>query len=79
MQPVEEGRGSHTFAEGKCQICGYSADAPMPTAPAQPQPTTSADHGRDGSAKQWLLPVLVALVCFGAAVTTTVIILKKRG
>lgn len=92
---LEETKLSHgdTDSDGKCDTCGYAADAPTqpePTvpvttepvatepAPTQAEPTDPGISGQDPGQKKWLLISLVAVVCFAAAITATVLILKKR-
>ena len=85
MTVLEEGRGDHSDSDGdgKCDLCGYSADVPLPTETPEelrPQETTQTPSGEKKSGgNNWLILLLVALVSFSAAVTATVIILKKKG
>jgi len=84
----------HDMEKGICLSCNYKAGSetqPEETAPVsertvpptesdvppetgiQPKTSEQASHTRE-----WLLPVLVALVSFGSAVTAAVIVLKKK-
>ena len=74
----------HDEQDGKCATCGY-ASGTKETDPRQ-EPTEPAGDPEPGnkepSGKDWITVLLVALVCFGAAITSTVIVLKmqkKRG
>jgi len=73
---LEETKTVHNMKDGKCATCGYkdpaaSNPSEAPT-PAAPQPSKS-ENGLD-----WLTVALIGVVCFAAAITATVIILKKK-
>ena len=80
MQPVELGREVHTDSnsDGACDLCGYIPEVPEAPEPTQPQATQAPVTDEKPAGNHWLLPVLVALVSFAAAVTVTVIILKQK-
>lgn len=80
MQPVELGREVHTDSnsDGACDLCGYIPEVPEAPEPTQPQATQVPVTDEKPAGNHWLLPVLVALVSFAAAVTVTVIILKQK-
>ena len=66
-QVLEETKMLHE--PGKCATCGY--EIPMPEA-TEPKTIEKTEHN------SWLHVLLVALVCFAAAITATVIILKTK-
>lgn len=87
--PMEETKMAHEEENGICTTCGYGIGAvitppqetevpatePTQTTPAT-QPTTSQES--PPAKTNWLPLVLIGVVCFAAAVTVTVIILKKK-
>lgn len=88
---VAEGVGEHSDgdSDGSCDICQYSAEkasAPPVQPPeesgsteiARPQTNTHSPTNGETGSPAWLVPVLVALVSFAAAITVTAIILKKK-
>jgi len=77
---------AHEYENGKCTTCGYGEGTAMDptdptetagqeaTTPTQPQAQPSnTEKGLD-----WLTVALIGVVCFAAAITATVIILKKK-
>lgn len=87
-----ETKMNHEMENGVCITCNYKPGAepeeqtqpgetePVPQesiAPVENDTQPGADAQPDRT-REWLLPVLVALVCFGGAVTAAVIILKKK-
>lgn len=81
---LDETKMIHDEQDGKCATCGY-ASGTKETDPRQ-EPTEPAGDQKPGDkesgGKDWITVLLVALVCFGAAITSTVIVLKmqkKRG
>ena len=77
---MELGREVHTDSnsDGACDLCGYIPEVPEAPDPTQPQATQAPVTDEKPAGNHWLLPVLVALVSFAAAVTVTVIILKQK-
>lgn len=84
---LDETKMLHDTAEGNCATCGYVLESgetsPGTTASenesgdpteAAPRPVVSKKSEKDS----WITILLVALVCFGAAITATVIILKMK-
>lgn len=78
---LDETKMVHEIENGKCVTCGYGAEPAV----TQPEPAESAPVTPTPSQKNqqwnnfWLPILLVALVCFSAALTaTTVVILKKK-
>ena len=82
---LDETKMLHEAAEGKCATCGYvtgSTDT-IPSAPAQaPSDGTTPDPqtppGKEKPNADWAMAVMIGLVCFGASITATVIILKQK-
>jgi len=83
-QVLEETKMSH---EGEvCASCGYrEGQAPLATEPTEPaestaptQPAKETDPAEKTDGVNWLMAVLVGLVCFAAGITVTVILLKKK-
>ena len=62
----------HQLSGEKCTSCGYGIEADV-TAPTE-EPTVETPQKKN----DWLPILLVALVSFAAAITVTVIILKKK-
>ena len=91
--PDPESKTPHGMNQEKCTVCGYEAGATpvMPTQPATDpdrqaeQSTASTENIQQNDIRQEkatvgpLEAVLIGVVCFFVAITTTVIILKKRG
>ena len=77
MAPVEEAPAKHTDedADGNCDACGYAL--PLSGEPAKPEALEKTTP-QPSSGADWLTPVLVGVVCFCIAITSTVIILKKK-
>lgn len=89
---LEETKMEHGDEKGKCATCGYEIGAqvttpetteqtkptkqtePETTAPTTEQPAPQEENG----GANWLVIVLVFLVCFAAAATVTVILLKMK-
>lgn len=76
---MDETKMLHETQSGICATCGYTVGS----GETQPQeaPTTPTEPKKSGGS-DWTSVILVALVCFGAAITSTVIVLKiykKRG
>ncbi len=63
--------------DGQCDTCGNSC---LGEEPVIMPPTTGAEMDAEDLPKSnsWLVVVLVALTCFGAAITVAVIIIKKK-
>jgi len=81
---LDETKLLHDGQDGKCATCGYTAqaaeeptEATKPSQSTEPseQPTQPSGQKKGNS---WLLPVLIGVVCFAAAITATVLILKKK-
>ncbi|MBR4057915.1 MAG: SH3 domain-containing protein [Oscillospiraceae bacterium] len=79
--------------DGVCDVCGHSDEdlpvepvTPETTAPPPADATPSADTAPPiadetkpgGSRPQWHVPVIVALFAFTAAITATILILRKK-
>ena len=80
---LDETKMRHSFEAGKCTTCGYEDGASIETLPTEvTQPTTTPATAPEQPAAPktmgWLTVILIGLVCFGAAITATVIILKKK-
>lgn len=81
---LEETHMHHEFAEGVCTTCSYQLGSEItpdqPTEPTQDvhntEKTTGSDNTEEGI--DWVMILIIGLVCFGAAVTFAVIILKKK-
>ena len=69
---LDETKMVHEYKFGKCTSCSYVIGSSLPHSDkAESESTTQTD-------RNWLPVALVALVCFGAATTITVILLKKK-
>lgn len=84
----------HDMAEGKCLTCGYSATQnpeptepnptdPKPTDPkpneSKPAPTQPGNQAEKPDASGgWILPVVIAVVCFVVGIVATALIMKKK-
>ena len=69
---LDETKMVHEIKNGKCTSCGYGIEADV-TAPTEEPAVETPQKKND-----WLPILLVALVSFAAAITVTVIILKKK-
>ena len=69
---LDETKMVHEIKNGKCTSCGYGIKADV-TAPTEEPAVETPQKKND-----WLPILLVALVSFAAAITVTVIILKKK-
>ena len=69
---LDETKMVHEIKNGKCTSCGYGIEADV-TAPTEEPAVETPQQKND-----WLPILLVALVSFAAAITVTVIILKKK-
>lgn len=82
-QVLDETKMLHETENGKCTTCGYGDSAVQSTPETAPTTPASAKpaKGHDTVGSSWVAVLLVALVCFAAAITATVIILKmnKKG
>lgn len=85
----EETRMDHDLQDGKCQLCGYTEGAEQtpttgteaPDADKEPTASKPADSQKEPareSSYNWLIPVLIGVVAFAAAIVATVLILKKK-
>jgi hypothetical protein len=76
---LDETKMQHDITEGKCTTCNYvigdRANDPA-TTPAETLPAPGNNAEKDNNS--WIKILLVALVCFAAAIVATVIILKKK-
>ena len=76
---LDETKMQHEVENGKCTTCGYvigSGETTPETTPAETTPDPNDNSRQDGGS--WIKILLVALVCFAAAVTATVILLKIK-
>ena len=65
--------------DGKCTTCNYVIGDRVTNPETTPAETTpEPGHNAEQSNNTWIKILLVALVCFAAAITATVIILKKK-
>lgn len=91
--PDEDTQGIHKMNNGKCSVCSYEEGTEPVLQPQQEtkpatantQPEESKPQGNDATKENTqatvslLAAVLIGVVSFIAAITATVIILKKRG
>ena len=77
-QVLDETKMQHDLTEGNCATCSYGIDSGDPIVEAEPTETTPSSEGNKKSDNTWISIVLIGLVCFAAAITATVIILKKK-
>ena len=78
-QVLDETKMQHDVTDGKCTTCNYvigSGETNPETTPVETTPEPGHNAEQDNNA--WIKILLVALVCFAAAITATVIILKKK-
>ena len=78
-QVLDETKMQHDVTDGKCTTCNYvigDRETNPETTPAETTPESG--HNAEQSNNTWIKILLVALVCFAAAITATVIILKKK-
>ena len=78
-QVLDETKMQHDVTDGKCTTCNYvigTGETNPETTPAETTPEPG--HNAEQSNNTWIKILLVALVCFAAAITVTVIILKKK-
>ena len=77
---LDETKMLHEEENGKCATCGYEIIAETTAPVTEPQEPTEApvDPPKPPKNNGWVAIVLVALVCFAAAITTTVIVLKMK-
>ncbi len=80
---LEETNMHHEFADGICTTCGYKEGAQIEpseeTESTQPtEPEKDITPNQEPKDSNWMLIILVGLVCFGAATTVSVILLKKK-
>lgn len=87
-EPMTETSKPHDMVDGICSVCGYTGQPVQPSETEAPttqpteapaiQPTMPADKAEKPDGTNWLLLVLVGLVLFAAALTATVLVLKKK-
>lgn len=87
-EPMTETSKPHDLVDGICSVCGYTGQPVQPSETEAPttqpteapaiQPTMPADKAEKPDGTNWLLLVLVGLVLFAAALTATVLVLKKK-
>ena len=78
-QVLDETKMQHDVTDGKCTTCNYVIDDRVTNPETTPAETTpEPGHNAEQSNNTWIEILLVALVCFAAAITATVIILKKK-
>ena len=70
---LEETRLVHEFQDGKCTTCGYGEGDPIEQEGPAQKPEEEQEAGLD-----WPILAMIGLVCFGLAVTLTVIVLKRK-
>ena len=76
---LDETKMQHDMTEGKCTTCNYVIGDRVTNPETTPAETTpEPGHNAEQSNNTWIKILLVALVCFAAAITATVIILKKK-
>ena len=78
-QVLDETKMQHDVTDGKCTTCNYvigDRETNPETTPAETMPEPG--HNAEQNNNTWIKILLVALVCFAAAITATVIILKKK-
>ena len=68
----------HEMQTDKCATCGYEADAPATEPTEQVTQIVPVTDTKPAGGESWMPMILIALVCFAATVTVTVIILKKK-
>lgn len=79
---VPEGTKMAHEGEESCTTCGYMPGQIIPTettpaTTAVPTTTPTAEEA-EPQGNSWLLVIVLGLVCFGIAITATVIILKRK-
>ena len=78
-QVLDETKMQHDVTDGKCTTCNYVIGDRVTNPETTPAETTpEPGHNAEQSNNTWIKILLVALVCFAAAITATVIILKKK-
>ena len=78
-QVLDETKMQHDVTEDKCTTCNYVIGDRVTNPETTPAETTpEPGHNAEQSNNTWIKILLVALVCFAAAITVTVIILKKK-
>ena len=78
-QVLDETKMQHDVTDGKCTTCNYVIGDRVTNPETTPAETTpEPGHNAERSNNTWIKILLVALVCFAAAITATVIILKKK-
>lgn len=82
---LDETKMVHQEQDGKCTDCGYVMTSgetePVATQPATeaPAPTeTVPEPSQNGGDYGWVLIAVLAIVCFAAALTVTLILIKKK-
>ena len=90
---LDETQMLHEAAEGTCVTCGFGIGAENAAPPAdstqpelvpvgtEPLPSEEVPISQKPAAQRnysWAMAVMIGLVCFGASITATVIILKKK-
>ena len=78
-QVLDETKMQHDVTDSKCTTCNYVIGDRVTNPETTPAETTpEPGHNAEQSNNTWIKILLVALVCFAAAITATVIILKKK-
>ena len=78
---LDETKMRHEEVNGKCATCNYkpgSGAVPQESVKKEPATVPQEKDETKPSDINWITLTLVGLVCFGAAVTVTVILLKKK-
>ena len=74
-QVLDETKMQHDVKDGKCTTCNYGIASGKTDSEAAPE-DTHENNGKERS--NWIPILLVSMVCFSAAITTTVIVLKMK-
>ena len=78
-QVLDETKLVHDVQAGKCTTCNYVIGDRVTNPETTPAETTpEPGYNAEQSNNTWIKILLVALVCFAAAITATIIILKKK-